>query len=103
MRVGYLWLTFIYHNHYIQSETRCNESFHRFALAELRVVIAVIAILASLLLLPLSIAREDSRRAVCQSQLKQLYLGLYLHNDGNGRLLTVQTEPGETITILPRG
>ena len=56
MRVGYLWLTFIYHNHYIQSETRCNESFHRFALAELRVVIAVIAILASLLLLPLSIA-----------------------------------------------
>ena len=79
----------------------------RFTLVELRVVIAVIAILASLLLLPLSIAREDRRRAVCQSQLKQLYLGLYLglymHNDGNGRLLTVQTEPGETITILPRG
>jgi hypothetical protein len=99
MRVGYLWLTFIYHNHYIQSGVRCNERFHRFALIELLVVIAILASL----LLPLSIAREDSRRAVCQSQLKQLYLGLCMHNDGNGRLLTMQTEPGETITILPRG
>jgi hypothetical protein len=28
---------------------------------------------------------------------------LYMHNDGNGRLLTMQTEPGETITLLPDG
>jgi prepilin-type N-terminal cleavage/methylation domain-containing protein/prepilin-type processing-associated H-X9-DG protein len=58
----------------------------RFTLIELLVVIAIIAILASMLLPSLSIARENGRRAVCQSQLKQLYLGLYMYNDENGRL-----------------
>jgi prepilin-type N-terminal cleavage/methylation domain-containing protein len=58
----------------------------RFTLIELLVVIAIIAILASMLLPSLSIARENGRRAVCQSQLKQLYLGLYMYNDENERL-----------------
>ena len=58
----------------------------RFTLIELLVVIAIIAILASMLLPSLSIARENGRRAVCQSQLKQLYLGLHMYNEENGRL-----------------
>lgn len=47
-----------------------------FTLIELLVVIAIIAILAAILFPVFARARENARRASCQSNLKQLQLGL---------------------------
>ncbi len=47
-----------------------------FTLIELLVVIAIIAILASILFPVFARARENARRASCQSNLKQMNLGL---------------------------
>ncbi|HYE74677.1 MAG TPA: prepilin-type N-terminal cleavage/methylation domain-containing protein, partial [Blastocatellia bacterium] len=47
-----------------------------FTLIELLVVIAVIALLAAILFPVFARARENARRASCQSNLKQLGLGM---------------------------
>ena len=52
-----------------------------FALVELLVVMAVIAILASLLLPSLASAKRASHNAVCKSNLRQIGLGMALYAD----------------------
>lgn len=48
-----------------------------FTLIELLVVIAIIAILAAILFPAFARARENARRASCQSNLKQIALGIF--------------------------
>ena len=52
---------------------------HGFTLIELLVVIAIIAILAAILFPVFAKAREKARQASCQSNLKQLMLGILMY------------------------
>ena len=60
------------------------QSYRRgFTLIELLVVIAIIALLAAILFPVFATARENARRATCQSNLKQIALGVKMYVDDN--------------------
>jgi prepilin-type N-terminal cleavage/methylation domain-containing protein/prepilin-type processing-associated H-X9-DG protein len=67
-----------------------------FTLIELLVVIAIIAILMAILMPTLSRAREQGRRAVCLSNLKQLTLAWTMYADENDSAI-VSGDAGNTM------
>jgi prepilin-type N-terminal cleavage/methylation domain-containing protein/prepilin-type processing-associated H-X9-DG protein len=69
---------------------RANSKRQGFTLIELLVVIAIIAILAAILFPVFSRARENARRASCQSNLKQIGLGIVQYSqDYDERMVMV--------------
>jgi prepilin-type N-terminal cleavage/methylation domain-containing protein/prepilin-type processing-associated H-X9-DG protein len=52
---------------------------HAFTIIELLVVTAMIGVLAAMLVPAINVARESSRKAACQSNLRQLGLGLSIY------------------------
>ena len=65
-----------------------------FTLIELLVVIAIIAIIAGMLFPAFSRARENARRASCQSNLKQMMLGLTQYIQDYDELFPIQGGSG---------
>ncbi len=77
-----------------------------FTLIELLVVIAIIAILAAILFPVFARARENARRASCQSNLKQIGLGILQYKQDYDELYPSEgvgslTNPGWAYNIQP--
>jgi prepilin-type N-terminal cleavage/methylation domain-containing protein/prepilin-type processing-associated H-X9-DG protein len=71
-----------------------------FTLIELLVVIAIIAILASILFPVFARARENARRASCQSNLKQINLGFMQYTQDYDERLPLTTDGAAGQNIL---
>lgn len=61
-------------------DMRLKRQAHGFTLIELLVVIAIIAILAAILFPVFARARENARRAACQSNLKQIGIAMAMYS-----------------------
>jgi prepilin-type N-terminal cleavage/methylation domain-containing protein len=81
-----------------------HSSGHGFTLVELLVVIAVIAILASLLLPALSGAKERAHDATCINNLHQIGIGMRMYQDDNqSRYPAAFVQRKDPVTGEPRG
>jgi prepilin-type N-terminal cleavage/methylation domain-containing protein/prepilin-type processing-associated H-X9-DG protein len=74
-----------------------------FTLIELLVVIAIIALLAAILFPVFARARENARRASCQSNMKQLALGLIQYAQDNDSRLLIYDTVNYNATTSPNG
>src|SRR5690349_4775228 len=80
----------------VRISDRCSALRSGFTLIELLVVIAIIALLAAILFPVFARARENARRASCQSNLKQIGLGIMQYTQDYDDRLPV----GEIYTFI---
>ena len=73
------------------SPTKSHAGRPAFTLIELLVVIAIIAILAAILFPVFARARENARRSSCQSNLKQMALGVLQYNQDYDQFFPLHT------------
>ncbi len=69
--------------HEVKVMRKGKKKFHGFTLIELLVVVAIIAVLVALLLPALAKARGQAKLVICQSNLKQMGIGLQIYADDN--------------------
>ena len=76
-----------------------------FTLTELLVVIAIVSILAALLLTVFSRVRENGRRSVCQSNLRQIALAVHQYAQDNSGYYPYwfNQDDGPNVSVLPSG